>query len=125
MEARVRQPPLTQLCGQIRKESLPIYYASNVFALDLSRCGERQCGNETSWLRAIGPHNRRFLQNLYIWCVGYGGLRAKEECESNIQGWRVRVTAADTRICVKARWCRIHFLEAEQQNAGAEDAGTG
>ena len=127
-EAPVCQPPLTRLCRQIRNESLPVYYGNNVFIVDVNDIHYRrgvQCTIETGWLRAIGPHNRRSLQNVYIHCHRGAELRAKEDFERRMEGCKVRLTHEDADSESRWRYSRMHLSEATLENATVEDAAAG
>lgn len=122
------QPPLTRLCRQIRNESLPVYYGNNVFIVDYDDIHYRrgvQCKIETGWLRAIGPHNRRSLQKVNIYCHSDAESRAEEYVERRMDGCRVRVTHEDADSESSWRYCRMHLSEATREDAAAEEAATG
>jgi hypothetical protein len=64
------QPALTKVCREIRQESLPLFYSSNIFVLNIfilkSYFYAKTCKGWESWLRAIGPVNRRPMSELYV-----------------------------------------------------------
>ena len=67
----VRQPPLTRVCVEIRKEALPMFYRRNIFLLDLEHARRFQAISTVKWLTAIGTHNRRMLDNVYLLHDGF------------------------------------------------------
>ena len=60
-ETKVAQPPLTRTCKWVRAETMPIFYGANIFQV----CLETGLTDEPKkWLRAIGPANRKLLQEV-------------------------------------------------------------
>ncbi|KAK5009942.1 hypothetical protein BJ546DRAFT_1129308 [Cryomyces antarcticus] len=58
----VHPPALTQVCQQLRRETLPIFYGANKFIGDV-------IGDQTSlllWFRGIGHENCRLIRQLQI-----------------------------------------------------------
>lgn len=64
----ITQPSLTRVCRQVRKESLPVFYGANVFAMPAYRARYEDppiAGLSTivrDWLKAIGKKNRKLLR---------------------------------------------------------------
>lgn len=58
------QPALTRTCRAIRHEALPIFYAENVFITSLAHPINEAWMRR--WLHAIGPRNRKALQQVHI-----------------------------------------------------------
>jgi len=72
-----QQPAISNLCRQIRAESLPVYYSVNSFVLENfhypcnymkdklhGRCSCTKHGRYADWLAAIGYTNLRHMQTL-------------------------------------------------------------
>ena len=82
MERRTTKPPhLTQVCAQIRCETLPLYYKYNTFGMDFTVNLDRTtCGNTSSnvgheivtgithWATLVGAEQLKHLRNLGL-CV--------------------------------------------------------
>ena len=68
-------PAITQCSRQIRQETVPIYYGANQFITyseiirgshDSSLIAEIGHPTAMKWLKAIGPENTRFLQDIRV-----------------------------------------------------------
>lgn len=60
---QVRQPSLTRVCRLLRKETLPVFYASVAFVI-LDSWADVE--GVIEWLDRIGANNRRSLKQLYL-----------------------------------------------------------
>ena len=81
-QAWAAQPAITRVCRAIRRETLPVYYGANVFAVEIPMTrvtcvlvhGEILWGkgfalelkDASKWLRDIGPSNRELLRQLHV-----------------------------------------------------------
>lgn len=61
----VAQPSLTRTCQQIRNETLPVFYGSNWFLVEL-RPWMHAAVHTRTWLKAVLPKNRQFFKQLYV-----------------------------------------------------------
>ncbi|KAK3046666.1 hypothetical protein LTR09_011880 [Extremus antarcticus] len=63
IRANYIQPAICRASRQLRLETLPIYYSSHIFSIDLYRSNR---ANATFWLTKIGDENARHLQRLEL-----------------------------------------------------------
>ena len=57
-----QQPDLTQVCRQVRDDTLPMFYGSNHFVLN----GDYYGTSYRKWLRVIGPRNAALLRTVTL-----------------------------------------------------------
>ena len=65
-----KQPPITRVCRQLRREALPLFYAHDTFTtmLEIDEPWAINTKSTNSWLEAIGPHNARAMKSFTIRC---------------------------------------------------------
>lgn len=82
-EVSASQPTITKVSQQLRAETLPIFYSSNVFLAELTHSEDLAIAK--SWLAALGDRNVRHLRHLVL-----SGWTSVEDYAAGRQMWRMR-----------------------------------
>lgn len=82
-EVSASQPAISKVSKQLRAETLPIFYSSNLFLAELSDPAD--LATAKNWLAAIGDGNVRHLRHLVL-----SGWTKVERHEHGRLGWQYR-----------------------------------
>lgn len=63
-EVSAAQPTISQVCKQLRMETLPVFYGSNRFLAELGEAEDLETAR--NWLATIGDSNVRYLRHLVL-----------------------------------------------------------
>jgi len=116
------QPPLSQTRRVARHDILKIYYAHNVF--EAGYCNDERREAACTWLRVIGPDNRRQMMNFF---VSDTSNDLDEDCPEELAALSTEVAAPGgvvSRVAVeKGVRHRVTFPAADSDSAETEVAG--